>query len=45
MRKRKIISKPEENNENVYESLPFEECENNCVNNENYDNLIHKWIN
>ncbi|XP_018562896.1 uncharacterized protein LOC108904723 [Anoplophora glabripennis] len=42
LRKRRVISKPAENNENVYESLPFEECESNCVSNENYDQLIHK---
>ncbi|XP_063905545.1 uncharacterized protein LOC135124423 [Zophobas morio] len=31
-----------ENKENVYESLPFEECEENCVTNDTYDHLLHK---
>ncbi|CAH0552096.1 unnamed protein product [Brassicogethes aeneus] len=31
-----------DNQENVYESLPFEECEDNSVNNMNYDTLLHK---
>lgn len=42
LRKKKIIAKPAEIRENVYESLPFDECENNCVENENYDKLVHK---
>nr|XP_023019402.1 uncharacterized protein LOC111508196 [Leptinotarsa decemlineata] len=29
LRKKKVISKPSENNENVYETLPFDECELN----------------
>ncbi|XP_044263744.1 uncharacterized protein LOC123010725 isoform X2 [Tribolium madens] len=32
----------QENKENVYESLPFEETEENCVNNDTYDHLLHK---
>ncbi|KAJ8923877.1 hypothetical protein NQ315_006653 [Exocentrus adspersus] len=42
LKKRKIISTPEENNENEYESLPFDDCTNNCVSNDNYDHLVHK---
>nr|XP_008195175.1 PREDICTED: uncharacterized protein LOC662380 isoform X1 [Tribolium castaneum] len=32
----------ENNKENVYESLPFEETEENCVSNDTYDHLLHK---
>jgi hypothetical protein len=35
-------NRQQENKENVYESLPFEECEENCVTNDTYDHLLHK---
>ncbi|RZC27695.1 uncharacterized protein BDFB_000742, partial [Asbolus verrucosus] len=41
-KKRRPRAKQQENRENVYESLPFEECEDNSVNNETYDQLLHK---
>ncbi|CAH1965540.1 unnamed protein product [Acanthoscelides obtectus] len=42
LRKKKIIQKQDENNDNVYESLPFEECDSNFAINEHYDHLNHK---
>ncbi|KAL1513774.1 hypothetical protein ABEB36_003139 [Hypothenemus hampei] len=41
--RRRNARKPKQTiNENVYESLPFEEHEKNFVNNQTYDHLIHK---
>lgn len=40
MKKKKQMQKTTSEQENVYETLPFEECDN-CVFNETYDKLIH----
>ncbi|KAJ8973052.1 hypothetical protein NQ317_011332 [Molorchus minor] len=42
LRKRRVIKNSSENPENIYESMPFDDCDTNCVTNENYDKLLHK---
>nr|CAI5845464.1 unnamed protein product [Callosobruchus analis] len=42
LRKKKMLPKQDENSDNVYESLPFEECDSNFAINEHYDHLNHK---